>query len=434
MSTGTSELRRALGDIRPDEFVVLRNATVALSSAQSGARNFRADIGLTGGKIVLVGSAGATTGAHRELDLAGRMVWPRFADIHVHLDKGQVLGRTGPADGTLGGAIDLITQDRAQHWSADDLNRRMDFGLSSAFHYGSALVRTHIDSHPGQWQQSWEVFEDLRAAWAGRVALQGASLVPVTMLRDKPFAEELARRVARAGGCFGAVAFCVPDLGDLLDTAFDLAGRHGFDLDFHADENGDPASQAFAEITNAALRHAHDIRVVAGHVCSLSLQDADTRARTLDRAARASVGLISLPACNLYLQDRQGADISPRWRGLTAFKEARAAGLGEAIGSDNTRDPFHPFGDLDMLDTFRLGVRSLQLDDPVDRWVDTVTTGAAGLAGHALAALSPGDAADFIIFEGRSYSEVLARSEADRIVVLGGRALETSLPQYSALD
>lgn len=426
-----ASLREQIEPTATGEGVVLANAALA----RPGAGAVKAvDIGIARGRIAFVGPAGSAAGEERRIDLAGRMVWPRFADIHVHLDKGQVLGRTGQANGTLEDAIAVVSRDRAAFWNPDDLKLRIGFGLHCAWHHGSAMIRTHIDSHPGQWQISWDVFEDIRDEWAGRIALQGSSLVPITMMRDTDYAEELARRVARAGGSFGAVAFQTPDLPDLVETMFGLAARHGLDVDFHADETGDPASRTLASIARTALRYMNDVRVVAGHCCSLARQDEETRRCTLDAVARAGIGMVSLPACNLYLQDRQGPDASPLWRGLTAFKEARAAGVAVALASDNTRDPFHPFGDLDMLDTFRLGVRALHLDDPVDRWLDAATTGAARIAGHELPRIAPGDPADFIIFEGRSFSEVLARAEADRIVVAGGRALQTRLPPFSQLD
>ena len=37
------------------------------------------------------------------------------------------------------------------------------------------------------------------------------------------------------------------------------------------------------------------------------------------------------------------------------------------IASDNTRDPFYPYGDLDMMEVWREGVRILHLDYPVRR-------------------------------------------------------------------
>lgn len=430
----TAQLREQLSFPNPGAFYLLRNATLPDKCASSKDESRLFDIGVREGRIASVSRAGREPVNGHAIDLAGRMVWPRFVDIHTHLDKGHVLARTGQANGTLDDAISVISRDRAQYWSADDLAARIDFSLRSAWHYGTSLVRTHIDSHPGQWQISWDVFEDVRRNWRGRIALQGASLVPIPLLRDEAYADALARRVAKAGGIFGAVVFDLPDLPDLLDRMFRLARKHGLNLDFHADETGDADSNTLLEIAQQARAHGNEIGIVAGHCCSLSLLGGDDLRRTLDAVREAGIAIVSLPACNLYLQDRKGRDITPHWRGLTAFKEARSMGVDVALASDNTRDPFHLFGDLDMLDTFRLGVRSLHLDDPVDRWLDTVTSTPTRMAGAAVPRIAPGEPADFIIFEGRTFSEVLARSEADRIVMGNGAMIASSLPTYSELD
>ena len=76
--------------------------------------------------------------------------------------------------------------------------------------------------------------------------------------------------------------------------------------------------------------------------------------------------------CNMFLQDRR-AGRTPRWRGVTALHELRAAGVNVMIASDNTRDPFYAYGDLDMLEVWREGVRILHLDYPFADWAQAVS-------------------------------------------------------------
>ncbi len=71
--------------------------------------------------------------------------------------------------------------------------------------------------------------------------------------------------------------------------------------------------------------------------------------------------------CNMFLQDRQ-AGRTPRWRGVTALHELSDAGVNVMIASDNVRDPFYAYGDLDMLEVWREAVRILHLDYPFARW------------------------------------------------------------------
>jgi cytosine/adenosine deaminase-related metal-dependent hydrolase len=77
------------------------------------------------------------------------------------------------------------------------------------------------------------------------------------------------------------------------------------------------------------------------------------RQATLDKVARAGLSVVSLPMCNMYLQDRRADATTPRWRGVTLLHEMAARGINVAVASDNTRDPFYAYGDLDVLEVYR---------------------------------------------------------------------------------
>lgn len=55
--------------------------------------------------------------------------------------------------------------------------------------------------------------------------------------------------------------------------------------------------------------------------------------------------------CRTQDRDHSGRR-TPRWRGITTLHEARAAGCEVVLASDNTRDQFYAYGDLDMLEVF----------------------------------------------------------------------------------
>jgi cytosine deaminase len=139
--------------------------------------------------------------------------------------------------------------------------------------------------------------------------------------------------------------------------------------------------------------------------------------------------------CNLYLQDRRQDGTTPRWRGVTLLHEMNARGIPVAIASDNTRDPFYAYGDLDMLEVYRMATRILHFDHPVGDWPKTVAAAPATvmrLGGTGV--LAADGAADFIVFKGRSWTELLSRPESDRIVVRDGKVIPRDLPDYAELD
>ncbi len=286
---------------------------------------------------------------------------------------------------------------------------------------------------PSTLERRFAVLSEVAQDWAGRIEVQ---LCPFT---GSPYdADWLARLATQAASTSArTLSFFVKadaELPDLLDRIIGCAAAHDLNLDFHADENLDPASDCLDAIARALLRNSFEGRVLVGHCCALSVQGADTVARTLDRVAQTQIGIVALPLCNMYLQDRRGHG-SPRQRGIGPLKDIRARGIPVAVASDNIRDGFHAYGDLDVPELFRSAIRMMQLDHPVGDWPETVLSGAANLIGAPhLGRLTVGAPADLILFSARNWSEFTARTQHDRIVLRGGKSIDTTPPDFADLD
>jgi cytosine deaminase len=225
----------------------------------------------------------------------------------------------------------------------------------------------------------------------------------------------------------------VPDFRARFEAFLGMARDRGLPVDLHVDENGDPGPGTLRTIAETVLETGFDAPVVAGHCCSLSVQDEAFALETLDLVARAGIHVVSLPMCNLYLQDR-AAGRTPRWRGVTLVHEMKARGIGVSFASDNTRDPFYAYGDLDMLEVLRQATRIAHLDHSDADWIDAFVTTPARACGFAEGGLSPGAPADLVICRARSWNELLSRPQSDRIVLRAGRQIDRTLPDYSDLD
>lgn len=428
--------------VPPAPRVVLRDARVPrclLDGAPAGLTAAgdelaRVDLALHDGLVAAVRPpASAPPAGEAVVDLAGGQVWPGFVDVHTHLDKGHIWPRAENPDGTFAGAMAAVEADRAASWTAEDVARRMEFGLRCAYAHGTVALRTHLDSLAPQHRVSWPVFRALRQAWQGRIALQASSIVTLDRLAG-PFGDELADLVADAGGALGVVTAMTPDLHGQLDRLFALAASRGLDLDLHADESGDAGAETLRHVARAARRSRFAGRVLVGHCCSLAVQPADEVERTLDLVAAAGLAVVSLPLCNLYLQGRLPGH-TPRWRGVTLLHELRARGIPVALASDNCRDPFHAYGDLDLLEVFSQAVRIAHLDRPIGTWPAAVTRVPADLMRRPDAGrVAVGCPADLVLFSARSYSELLSRPQADRVVLRAGQPIETTPPDYRELD
>ena len=414
---------------------VHRSLTPGLAASYDADGFALADMAVTGGKISSIAARGRSKTPADAIDLAGRIVLPCFVDCHTHIDKGHIWPRKPNPDGTFMGALNATGADRTARWSAEDVARRMDFSLRSAYAHGTKALRTHLDSVRPQEEISWPVFETMREKWRGRIDLQAACLLGIEGVRDKAWFERLAKRVAAAKGVLGVVTYMVPDLEELLDQVFAEAITHGLDLDFHADETDDVAAVSLKKIAEASLWNGFEGNILVGHCCSLARQPDLEVLDTLDKVAKARLAVVSLPMCNLYLQDRRNNQTTPRWRGVTLLHEMKARGIKVAVASDNTRDPFYAYGDLDMLEVYRMATRILHFDHPVGDWPKAVAaTPAEVMRLDDAGKLAAGGSADFIVFKGRSWTELLSRPESDRIVVREGRAIERQLPDYAELD
>ncbi|MEX0853680.1 MAG: cytosine deaminase [Bauldia sp.] len=391
------------------------------------------DLTIAGATIERIDPPGRRTSLLK-LDLDRGMAWPCFVDMHTHIDKGHIWPRRANPDGTFAGALAAVEADRRAHWRGDDVTRRMEFALRAAYAHGTALVRTHLDSAPPQHKITWPAFAEMRERWEGRVDLQGVSLFAIDAFNDDGFAAEIVRTVADHHGVLGAVTFMIDGLDRTLERMMLMAADAGLDLDFHVDETGDPSANALRAIAEAKLSTGFPGRIVVGHCCTLSLHSAAEAAATIERAAEAGLAVVSLPMCNLYLQDRAGGR-TPRWRGVTLLHELAAHGVPVAVASDNTRDPFYAYGDLDMLEVFREAVRILHLDHPIASWPAAVTRSPAAIIGRPdRGVIAAGAPADLVLFRARTFTELLARPQSDRTVLRSGTPIDRRLPDYRQLD
>jgi cytosine deaminase len=114
---------------------------------------------------------------------------------------------------------------------------------------------------------------------------------------------------------------------------------------------------------------------------------------------------------------------------------ADASGIPVAIAGDNCRDPFHAYGDHDMVDTFRQAVRILHLDHPfADASAMAGPVPQAIIRAGQLGTIAKGGPARLILFNARTLNELICRPQSDRLVIDRGRRVSAELPDDGELD
>ena len=356
---------------------------------------------------------------------------------------------------------------------AQDVFRRMDFALASAYHHGTRAVRTHLDGtnapDPKLRATIYTAFDECRRKWGAKgLVVQGVANLYLPLWCMKEVAEPFVAEAMKYGGVLlgaycGNVAGTPPsETAAAMDALFGYAIAHGVMVDMHIDETNDKDCCALLSLVDALKRaraKGYVGHVLLGHCTSLSLQDEPTKAAVINGLkADPYTTVICNPHTNLGLQDRRGSAVphcapidantprTPLWRGLTLVQELEAAGVNVGAASDNVRDWWHPYGDYDGLSNLRGAITIGQLDTAPNEghWARLVSDSPAKAMGlikssngqdDGPCALSPGAPADLVLFpSARSFSELLSRPQVDRIVLRSGCVQESALPDYSQLD
>jgi cytosine deaminase len=367
------------------------------------------------------------------VDLDNGMLFPCFIDIHTHFDKAHTWERLLNANGTFENALQVSEYDK-RFWSVEDIYRRMDFAAKCSYAHGTIAIRSHLDFFPGMIDQTLAAWVALQKAWAGRLTLQAACLLPIEQYFTPEGQALIDQMAALPGGLLGGLVLPHPNLDEHLERFIAIAQERQLPLDLHTDESLDPNEKTLRSVAIALLKRQATIPVVCGHCCSLSVQSEEDMAQTLDLVQAAGIGIVSLPMCNLYLQDRTPQS-TPRYRGVTVLHEMRQRNIPVAIASDNCRDGFYAYGDHDGVEVLTQSVRIAHLDHPFGDWCRTVTHTPATMMGlPQFGQIGVNQPADLILFRARNWNELLSRPQGDRVVLRQGMAIDTTLPDYRELD
>lgn len=300
-------------------------------------------------------------------NLDGALLVRSFVDPHMHLDKAYLSAKSPNHSGTLAEAIELSRRAKKRETFADTYKRIMR-GAVTALTNGTTRLRTHVDVDPVAGLTGVRAAIQARDALAGRPSMQIVAF-PQEGLGDG--VEDLLRDSLKLGcDAIGGIPAHDDEPTRHIQRIFAIAESFNVPVDMHIDESDDPSNLTLDALADETIRRGWTGRVTAGHCCSLAAQPPTTRARIIDKVAKAGIHVVTLPSTNLYLQGRHD-DRRPR-RGLTPVTELLRAGVNVAYGSDNIQDPFNPFGNASMLETGLLLAHAAhmggtqQLDDVFD--------------------------------------------------------------------
>jgi len=391
-----------------------------------GAQPVLADLCLRDGRIDAITPH---TGTHADgWNLHGAPVLPGLVEAHTHIDKAFTLSRLGARKPGLLAAIETMTADR-ESWTAGDVHARASRCLQWAFKAGVAKLRTHCDWwEPEGTPLAWTVLRALGEEWADRIVLERVSLIPLHLFSERAGAHALAKTVAGsgAGAHLGAFVHSTNWSAQSLRHVFEVAEEFGLDVDLHCDEELNPQAEGLATTATLLREIGFSGRVVCGHTCALAAQPEAQALATLDAVAEAPITMVSLPTTNLLLQDARTGR-TPRQRGLTLVKEARARGIPLLISTDNVQDAFCRAGSFDPVEALAVGALAAQFEQPFDEWSEAICRGDWLTRAPNAPPLRAGAVADLVIFDAADAYGWPTRAQS-RVVLRAGRVVAGSVP------
>jgi len=382
----------------------------------------RADIGCRDGRIASLGpvSPASAGRASRVIDGAGRLVTTGLVDAHVHLDKALLSSRAPGLEGSLAEAI-RVTGEAKRGFTVEDIRARARAVLDLAVRSGTTAMRSHVEVDPIVGLKGLEALRPLRDEYAPALDLQLCAFAQEGILQAPGTEALLARALREGADLVGGCPYNDTDPRAHVDTIFRLAREFGVDADFHADFFDEPEHLHVRYICEQTARFGWEGRVAVGHLTELAALAPAERDSVIAELRAARVGVIMLPATDLYLMGRR--DERNARRGLAPAKQLLAAGVPVAAATNNVRNAFTPVGNADLALMGVLLVVGAHMGTRADllQALAMLTTEPARILRRQDHGLALGNRADLVVWEAAALDEALGGLAPRAYVIKSGR-------------
>jgi cytosine deaminase len=376
------------------------------------------DVTIGDGRIAAIGEA--TGPAHETIDATGRLVTAGLVDAHIHLDKALLTGRVTTIAGTLEEAI-RVTGEAKRRFTVDDIRTRARRVLDLAIAAGTTAMRSHVEVDPIVGLAGMEALLPVRDEYAPAIDLQLCAFAQEGILQAPGTEALLGRALEMGATVIGGCPYNDIDARRHIAVVFELARAFDVDADFHVDFFDEPEHLHVREIVEHTVRHGREGRVAVGHLTELAALDGSARDDVIRALAAARIGVIALPATDLYLMGRR--DEKNIRRGLTPIRRLLDAGVPVALATNNVRNPFTPVGTADLAHMTFLSAVAAHMGTPGDlrALLDTVTNHAARILRLPDYGVEVGCRADLVLWDCQRAEEIAMGLPDRALVIKNGR-------------
>lgn len=387
---------------------------LVLHDCRLPGRDVVVDVVIADGRIAFIG--GDVPRGVETIDAAGRLVTPGLVEAHIHLDKALLHDRITEGADTVPDAIRL-TGEAKRRFTLEDIRARARRVLDAAVAAGTTAMRSHVEVDPIVGLMGMQAILPLRDEYAPAIDLQICAFAQEGILQA-PGTEGLLRRALQMGAnLVGGCPYNDTDALEHIRIVFALARAFDVDVDFHLDFNDEPRHQHIHAVIDETLKAGWQGRVAVGHMSELAALLPIERNDVIARIAAAGIGVIVLPATDLYLMGRQ-SEINPP-RGLAPIRPLLAGGVPVALATNNVRNPFTTVGTADLAHMAFIGAVAGHMGTPAAMrdLFDTLTIHPARIMRLPDYGLAPGRRADLVVWNCERVEDIVA-SLPDRAFVL----------------
>ncbi len=319
-------------------------------------------IGIQDGKIAVVSSSEIFPG-RRAIEAGGAMVSPPFIDSHFHLENAY-LSEVPNLSGTLHEAIEIYAEIKKK-LDAPDIVRRTFQVAHDAISNGTLWMRSHVDIDHIAKLHLLEGVLAARQAVSDFFDVQIVAFPQMGLVRNSEAVDYLWAAMEKGADIVGGMPHSEKNMDDAakqIEIVFEIAKRNNTDIDMHVDETDDPYWHSLELLADKTIEEGYQGRVSAGHCCAMGSWDDRLAERVIEKVKKADITIIGNIPINLYLEGRH--DSHPFRRGIPRLRDLVEAGVNVALGQDDVRNMFYPFGKLDMLEVANFAAHAAQLSTP----------------------------------------------------------------------
>ncbi|WP_326837654.1 amidohydrolase family protein [Amycolatopsis rhabdoformis] len=377
----------------------------------------RSDVELTGARIAAVRPHDPAP-APDAVEGRGRLLFPAFSDVHVHLDSTRIGLPFRPHTGGPG-VWAMMTNDRENWRSAEvPLPERVAGTLERMIARGTTRVRSYAQVDVDCGLEKLEAVVAAKEKFADRAEVQVMAFAQAGILREPGTLDVLDAALRSGATVIGGIDPCTLDRDPKghLDAVFGLAEKHQVEVDIHLHEPGHLGLFSTDLVIERVRALDMRGRVTMSHAYDLGSISETVSRRVIDDFAELDIAMTT---------------VAPSAAGQLSLPDLVSAGVRIGLGEDGQRDYWSPYGNCDLLDrTWQLAFTcGFRRDEHIELALAVATMGGASIMSHDVPrlagvadrpGLAVGDRADLVLVDGETPTSAVMDRGEDRTVLHDG--------------